>query len=255
MILRKPVVEYHVRAYLKAILWFVGIYMGIYLLSLSLAGVTVYNEGVHVGISGIEFAFGLFFMICAMATYREENNFLLQHGVSRKAIFSGFAVSALIAAAIGAILMVLIDEAARGLLAIPGVNVRMDSLFLQLFGSWVNTVGRVPAILVNLLWIWLLFLVLSVLGYFLANLYYRLSKLGKVLLPVGAGVLVISLPPILFSIGGGRVGTALLRWINWMFVGRGEIAAPANSMIVFSLFTLVFLPICWLFVRRFQVKK
>ena len=252
MILRKPVVEYHLRGYLKAVLWFVSAYMAVYafvgLISVSQAGDSTAS------VMGIEFPFALFFMIACMSTFKEENHFFLQLGVSRKAAFTSLITSTLIAGAMAALLSLLLDGIAGRIASFPGVNLERINIFAQFFTPWSQAAGRVPALLAHFLWMLTLYLAMGALGYFFANLFYRLSKLGKILVPVGAGLVGI-FSPVLDHLTGGRLLGALARGFIWMFGGGGETVAPINSILVFFLFALVFFTVCWIFMRRFQMKK
>ena len=259
MTLRKPVVEYHLRGYLKAMLWFIAIYMGIYLLAIGSLGVVSFgstgNDAGGFSTSGIEFAFGLFFLVACMASYKEENDFLLQHGVSRKAAFIGFVVSTVIGISIGALLVVISDAVFRGIISVSGVDLGIIGVFSQFFAPWSESVGRIPAFFVTFLWMWTYFFAAGSLGYSVASIFHRLSKMGKILICAGAGVTVIIILPFINTLTGGRLGATMLSWLTWMLLGGGDMATPIPSMTVFFFFTLVSLAICWLFMRRFQVQK
>ena len=250
MNLRKPVVEYHLRSFLKAMLWFLGAYIALYLLAVSAS----FGTSGTTFISGIEITFGLFFMAAWMISFKEENHFMLQLGVSRKAAFIGLLLATLIAATAAALISVAVDAAARGVAALPGMRVQMDSVFLQIFAPWSETVGTVPALLTTVLWIWTYVFAMSGLGFFLANLFYRLNKLGKILVPASLA-LILLFSPVLNRLMDGHLFNTLGNWFIWIFRGSGEVATPMNSILVFFLSALALFTVCWLFLRRFQVKK
>jgi len=252
MIVKKAVLHFYLSNVLKSMRWFILIFMAIFLF---FTGLSITLGGDATFMSGLEPIFAMYFMILCMNSFTEETYFFLQHGVSRKTIFMGFALHMLIAGAIGAVLVMLTNGVTRWITSFPVVILQADSVLLQLFPAWFETMGTVPGLFVTFFWTWTLFLAAGTLGYFFTTLFYRLNKLGKVLVPVGAGVIVLFLPPLLITSANSEAIYAFTRRFWWFLRGSGEIANPMNSMGFFLVFALVLLFICWLLVRQVQLKK
>ena len=251
MILRKAVVEYHERLTLKPALLCILIYTGAFLFFTGISTTDNFGSG---WMSGLEPIFGIFFLIVCMSTFSEDTHFFLQHGVSRKAIFAGFAVYMLIASAIAALAMLLMDGFFRWVTSFEAVGLQTESLIFGLFAPWLGTMGTVTGLLVIFLWSWAMLLLAGVLGYFIASLFYRLNKLGKVLVPVGAGVVFVFLP-LIIGLSRNEMLSQIMRWFWETIRGRGDMASPMNSMGIFFLLAALLLFVCWLLLRRFQVRK
>jgi len=254
MILLKLVLEFYLRNTLKALMWFSLILTGIF--AASVIGLLVSGVGRDsVSVNGYEIMLGICLFIVCLNSFKEEFHFFLQHGISRKMTFTGFALHLFLASAVYAIALVAFSALFLWISNLPAVGMNTYTLFTQLYANWGHSVGILSGALAHFLWTWGLFFAAGALGYFLTNLFYRLGKFGKAFVPSVIGLLLFLGLPLLNHFSGGRIIAFIWERLHWLFHGSGEIATPTNSTIFFFIFALVGLAISWLFVRRCQLKK
>jgi len=253
MLLRKPVIEYYVRAALRAFKWFLLILTGVF--ALTIAGMGAINIGVvqadGTSYFGVEVAFFIFFTIACMSDFTAEFHFMFQHGVSRRSAFAGFSAHMLIMSAIQAVVLMLASALfyAVGTWLGAGIN----HLFPSIYGAHLEALGTIPGGLLTFLFLCSMLLLGGTLGYFISVLLYRLNKLGKSLLGGGLVALAMTLP-FLNILSGGRVVQFFL-WLRQVFVGRGDTPNLLNGVGVFAVLTVIGLFGTWLLIRRVKLKK
>jgi len=253
MILRRPVLEYYLKNTFTVFGWFLLVYTGIFALTvIGLGVVVIVGEGSQGSFGGFEGIAVLCLFIVALNSFREEFHLFLQLGVSRKGAFAGYALHALIASALIAVVALIGDALYSWIATLVGSSMEVASLFSQFYGQWMESGGGIFGMF---LWTWTLFLSVSVFGYFLTNLFYRLGKLGKVLVPATAGVLLFVVLPILNWITDGWMLNTIGNVVATIFRGNGEIASPVNSMIFFFASAVIGFVLCWLLMRRAPLKK
>ncbi|MCL2827736.1 MAG: hypothetical protein FWD99_03275 [Oscillospiraceae bacterium] len=253
MILRRPVLEYYLKNTFTVFGWFLLVYTAIFaIFVIIMSGVIIGGDGSYGSFGGFEGVAVICLFIVALNSFREEFHLFLQLGVSRKSAFAGYALHVLIASALIAIAALIGDALFSGIASLVGSQVEVASLFSQSYGQWMESGSGVFGMF---LWTWTLFLSVSVFGYFLTNLFYRLGKLGKVLVPVTVGVLLFVVLPILDRVTNGWVFNTIWGAVATIFRGNGEIASPVNSIIFFFVGGVVGLALCWLLMRRAPLKK
>lgn len=147
------------------------------------------TEEHNVIMSGITSSSAIFIFIVGLNSFTENFRFSLQNGVSRKTLF----FTRLCTAGVTALFMGVMDQIIHSLLSLVGqrFNTRWlsVSLFQQLYPQAYGS--PVQGFFLSALFGFCLLLFMANTGYAIVMLFYRLNKLGKVL--VGAGVPVVLL--------------------------------------------------------------
>lgn len=198
-------------------------------------------------VSGLDFASVIFCFILGLNTFKENFGMLMQNGMSRKSVFIG----KLLMAASVALIMALVDKALlEWMKAVTGgsENVTVTSLFEQIF-PLKGAFGHVTQVTYN----FVLYLVATLAGYFTTIMFYRLNRLGKVLVGAGVPVLLLIVYPIVDQSLNWRISTAVSRFTDWAF---GLTAAqPWASVLSYAVITAAFTLFAWLLMRRAVVRK
>lgn len=250
--------KHSVQFYMQEIAFSCGIYYGVNMLVFLVGGVITIgysgeadvnvNTSTDIGTPILVFVWGL--LLCGSYI-----KFFLQNGVSRKTMFTGAACSiGLLSAAVA-----LIDTLVRLLLQWIG-NTQM-SLYAalyrngEMFGG--DSFSTLPEVLTLWLWTTFLYLFVGFLGMLVGLAFYRLSKIGKIILGVGLGGSVMILLPLLEA---AVTHGAIVRWfgrtLQFLF-GISNPLSPNPYIWVASAVCLsaVLLLFCFLLFRRAAPQK
>ena len=197
-------------------------------------------------ISGFEITFIIFTLVSGLVSFRESFRFFQQNGTSRKSQFMGWALSLLALSAAEGVTAVLCGKILE-----PFFNYR--GFFTQLYGT---SNGSFILLVQEFLWVCMICLFLGWLGFAIAILYYRLSKIGKILVSIlvpGSLLILLPIADQHFLRGGY---SWLLKQLAMLMTGYlpGGIypMVPVISALVGSA-VLVFLS--WLMMRRAEVQS
>lgn len=196
----------------------------------------------------------MFILVSGICSFRENFSMALQNGVSRRSLLLG----RLCASAMLCLVLAVLDEASTLLLRLmgllPGVQTSSHSLLETIFtldlSPTLAALAAVPFSFCILLAFWGL-------GYFISVLFYRLNKLGKLLVGVGSGFLfLVGLPGIL------ELYSRYPQWPVWSLLGTAlskffELAfsAPWNAGVSCLFLFALFSAFTWLLTRRAALKK
>lgn len=99
-----------------------------------------------------------------------------------------------------------------------------------------------------------LYAAVSMIGYFITALYYRMGKGAKIAVSVGvpAGLLIM-LPIVDASLFHGKIGRTIGRLTSFAF-GYSNKANPYYGMVTLLLIFAVFSALSWLLVRKAVIK-
>ncbi|WP_322181843.1 hypothetical protein [Neglectibacter caecimuris] len=236
----------------------VGMQVLAYLVSIPLTLVSAGNGGLVItSSSGISAISCIFLLVAGICSFRESFSMALQNGVSRRNLFFG----RLCASAALCLIMAMIDEASTLLLRLagllPGVQTESFSLLETVFSSALSGLSPVLVAFAAVPFSFCLLLAFGALGYFISTLFYRLNKLGKLLIGIGSALLLLVGLPGVFELYDHYP-----QWPLWPVLGKAlfsffhlAFGAPWNAGVsclilfgVFSLFT-------WLLMRRAELKK
>jgi hypothetical protein len=196
-------------------------------------------------VSGAE-ASAIFLFVCGLNSFKQNYLYLSTNGITRKAQFYGFLSSSAIVAAA----MAFIDTASTNIL-----NVFIDyrPMFYQIFKGFTAESSQFLITLMNFLWSTSVYLLAFVIGYFITTLYYRMSRMLKIVVSVGVPALLIIGSPILVSyLYKSSYLNEFSAVIKFLADGNGN---PNVSVIISVLETAIIAGFSYLLVRRAPVKE
>lgn len=206
------------------------------------------SVGAQHSMNGNEVTSLIFLFVVGLCTFKETFLFSLQNGICRKTLFwakilTMASVAALISVTDAVVL--LID---RGLSSLTAPELVTYSLYGALYGApdGQSIVMLIP----NFFLEFLLALAVMAVGYFITILFYRLNKMGKIL--VGAGV------PVLWCIILPLLDIQFFHMSLSISVGRlmmFAVKSPSHLIISTILIFAVFCAAAFLLMRRAVVKR
>lgn len=205
------------------------------------------GETSQISFNGLEFSTLIFLFIAGLNSFSTTFRCFLQNGLSRSRLVLSYAACMVILA----LAMALLD----GLnLLLPAQWVTYESLFGQAYGpQWMVSAGGIAT---SLLWGALLNFRVAMLGYFITALYYRMSRLLKVLVSVGVPVLfVVILPMMEEMFTKGAIVKAIGRYLVFEWYGSMDAGHPWNAIVFSVLYSAVFLGLAWLLIKGAQLKN
>lgn len=243
----KSVIKYNLNEMKNGILIFYGIILIIMLLfSIMLVSVSV--NDVNSSLSGMEMASAIFLFVVGLNSFKQNYLFLSTNGVTRKTQFSGFLVSS----GIIAVIMAAVDTTYANILP---AFVNYHSFFRQVYSGFVAASPDLFVIFSGFIWSTFLYFSMLVLGYFIRTLYYRMSKLQKIVVSIGVPALYSIILPILdFKLTNGTIG----RWINEFIKTMLGLNGGNNPFagVVSAIMGIVILAcLAYLLVRRAPLKE
>ena len=228
----KPILRYHAKEGATALAWFYGILLvagaGAYFLFRYLIA-RYGGSSAQVTMGGAIGITGFFLFIAGLNSYRTELFLSLQNGISRKTLFVSLLILGAALAAVTGGMDLLIDYALNILsfeeILMPASPVPLLSRFLAV--SFMNGSAFFAGVLIT-------------------TLFYRLNTPGKVLVPVGAGILLIALS--FYDASTGRMtGFA-------QSVADFSRAGIPQFLLVSAIVAVLLFGFTWLLQRRAQIK-
>ncbi len=179
--------------------------------------------------SGHEMASVIFLFVCGLNSFKSTFYMFLANGVSRRTLFKSFAAMAAPVAA----LMALIDSLNNLLMSSFNSYTSMFSNMYSLRYGGIEHVGANAQVFAEgFLWMFALYMAVTMLGFFITTIYYRMSKPLKLLVSIGVPVfLFIVLPYADAAIFSG----AIFRGIGYFFkLANGLLDGPNPYIAVLS---------------------
>lgn len=207
-----------------------------------------YNGSENNTISSNEMVTLVFLFVLGLCSFKETFLLSVQNGISRKTLFCGRLLTMVSVALLMPAVDLIIHLLNRAILSISGSSVT-DIPFYG--ASYCGTeASRAIYLIPNFFMEFVLGLALMAAGYFITVLFYRLNKLGKIL--VGAGVPVlfnIVLPLLDFRFFHMAISKGAARLM--LFVAE----RPSHLMITSILVCVAFCAAAFLLMRRAVVKR
>lgn len=243
----KSVVKYNIYEMKNAIMiYYIVIAAIMVLLSVMLANGTVnigYDDSGF--ISGAE-ASAIFLFVCGLNSFKQNYLYLSTNGITRKAQFWGFLISSCIVAA-G---MAAIDTATTNIL---NIFMNYRPMFYQFYEDFALESSQLINTVMDFIWSTVVYLLALVIGYFITTLYYRMSKMLKIIVSVGVPALFMIGSPILtiYLVKEGFIDE-FYKVIELFVRGNGK---PALAVIIMLIETAVVAGLSYLLVKRAPVKE
>ncbi|QNU67981.1 hypothetical protein EHE19_005935 [Ruminiclostridium herbifermentans] len=196
-------------------------------------------------VSGAE-ASAIFLFVCGLNSFKQIYLYLSTNGITRKTQFYGFLISSVIISA-G---MAFIDTASTNI-----INIFMNyrPMFYQLFNQFTVESSQFLITIMSFLWNATVNLLAFVIGYLITTLYYRMSKILKIIVSVGVpSFFIIGFPMLasyLYKIGYINEFTAA---IKFLIDGNGN---PIVNVIIIVLEIAIVAGLSYLLVRKAPVKE
>lgn len=226
-----------------------GIYYLVIVLILALSLLSVVTIRFSGGTASMPFNFisGWFLFVIGLCTFKEYFLYFVQNGVSRRSFF----VSKLLAMGTLCILVALVDS----LLALLCTRLFPWGDFQFAFFAGAFQEGA-AGYLLELGYTVCQNLLVFAAGSFITVLYYRLNKVGKLIVSIGVPALLLFGLPVLMvgtASGGSTILHTLVNWVAdaliWVFNDPGRVC------LLLLVLTAILLVCTWLLQRRAAVKS
>lgn len=244
----KQSAKYQLSEALKSLIIFYAIVIGLQLVfTIVVAIVSNFNMYGNSSTGGFDTASSIFIFILGLCAFKENFHMLVQNGFSRRSVFGGRAVAALLICGGAAILDSLLFWVFRLLSAgISGFEV--SSSFLLIYG-W-NGVASIPAFVLHN---FAFALMVMAAGYLITILFYRLPTGGKVGVGVGVPVLLTIVFPLFdVFVTKGAISMGIARFIN--FALGMSARQPFMAVLTYLVAACLLGLLAWLLMRRANVK-
>ncbi len=234
-------VKYRIMDFRSAIaVYYLVITALVVLLSITM-GKMADGSSVYVSVSGTETAAIIFLFVLGLNSFREPFRMMMQNGISRKTMFNGFIITALILSAGMSVINEIFLLIVRFLTGF--YNVSYTSLFEQIYfsdsGSWGNY-NTMQSAVVEILFLTFLSAAAMMFGYFITSLYYRLNKSGKIAVSIGVPAMLIIVIPVFDALVTGGLIYRASRYLLLFAFGIKDGYNPYYAMVsCFGAFTLL----------------
>lgn len=232
----------------KGIIAFYIVVLAISLLSFCIVLLPV-NGSMLTVTTGMSSITAIYMFVAGLCSFKENFGMSLQNGVSRRSMFIARLATT---AALSAILAV-VDEVLTYILILPykiiGVDAVSRSLYVSIFGTMDNVLLQT---ICSVAFGFFVLMAASAAGYFITIMFYRLNKLGKILVGAGVPFLFMFVLPIALELMGPQlmmsIGSAVSSAIEFM------VSLPHHAMLSSFIFFAVASGFSWLMMRRACVK-
>ncbi len=240
--------RYQVSESYKSVIVFYCIIIAVYILTF-VAALSFNRDGGSVSFTGgMDIASIIFLFVLGLCSLKENFCMLSQNGLSRKTIFIGWLLTAISMA----IFMALADRLIATVAGLVGSTMQ-NYTAVNLFEMSYKISGF-PMYIANILFSFSLYLMIIMKGYFITNLFFRLSKIGKTLVAIIVPLFIFILYPALdFSMTGGEITKFLIGVAAYLLGHFNNL--PWLAVITFLVGAGVFSLFAWLLMRKAVVRK
>ena len=241
----KASVRYFIRENVVALSVYYGIILCMYMLFIF---AYMRFKGSVISMGGLDFSSSVFISVVGLNSFKSPFRMFLQNGYSRRSVFTGFALSGVL---MSGVLSLLDSLSSLGLSRI----IPYSSGFVQMYSERYTEAESLLSLPEGFLWRFTFYLLFITAGYLIAALYYRMSKLLKVLVSAGVPVFLVILLPIIDStLAGGAIYRGLYKFISFT-LGFRHGANPYIAVLSFMVFTAVSGFLAFLLIRRAAVQE
>lgn len=219
----------------------------------SASSVGVVGENDTIVMSGITFSSAIFIFIVSLNSFTENFRFSLQNGVSRKTIF----LSRMCTAVSTSLFMAVVDQIIHVLISLvekPLSHLVSIPLFQLIYPQTFE--NPVLGFFLSVVFSFCLLLFISNVGYAIVMMFYRVGKLGKVLLGAGIPAALIFGIPAIKAFDTLYFGERLRAFGNAVISPILDFAfnTVPNCMISLLLLAALFALFDWLLLRRATIR-
>lgn len=261
----KPILRYQLRGHFSV---FRAVYGVIYMILLA-AVIAEYFKPQAFDFSttsGTELSTIIAIFIVGLTFFKDSFRFYISSGVSRKRFFTGVISALGITSAVTALLdcvnalifsQFLNYHSLYQMMLNPekiGTLVRVKNASGIYTGEVLYKVAFTPSMLLkNYLWCVLAYFAFAMFGLFITVLYYRMSKVQKIIVSVSVPSFFLFVLPMLDQyVAGGKIGAAISKAFEWwMYCGIN----PGTDIITRLALSAVLTGITYYMVRKAEVKS
>ena len=219
----------------------------------SASSVGVVGENDTIVMSGITFSSAIFIFIVSLNSFTENFRFSLQNGVSRKTLF----LARLCTAGATSLFMAVVDQVIHVLISLveePLSHLVSIRLFQLIYPQTFE--NPVLGFFLSVVFSFCLLLFISNVGYAIVMMFYRVGKLGKVLLGAGIPAALIFGIPAIKAFDTLYFGERLRAFGNAVISPVLDFAfnTVPNRMISLLLLAALFALFDWLLLRRAAIR-
>lgn len=211
---------------------------------------------IHSELSGMEFITVIFIFI--MGYYALRNNFgpLIQNSISRKTIFINEGLVSLtftlILTSISELLLI-ITKIVASVVSVPNNTIECSSLYENIYNLEDVSFGGIFFHITNYLYNYFLFLFFMITGFLFSLIYYRISRIVKIILNVCILSVVLMYQQIVERMSNTRLKEAVSDFADAIFgISSNQ---PAFAMITFLILSAIVAYFIWLLLRRANVRE
>ncbi len=247
----KPILKYELREDFKSLAIFYAIYFSVIILSVI---TTLLTSTVEIGqINGVEFASAIFLLVTGMNSFKNHFHFSLTNSVPRKKLF----ISTIQSFGILSVFMAIVNFIVSFILT-RFINV--SPLFYMLYhpnyptSTPKQSLQNISYILPEFVWGIFLLITMSLLGYFITLLYYRMSKILKITVSVGVpGFLFLVLPIIDLRLDN-KITTTIFNFFRMIMGLETGSYNPWIAVVSFICFSIILSALCYIMIRKVTIK-
>lgn len=239
----KKAIKYNLAVTSKSLIIFYSVIAAVYIF---LAILFTLLDGVQ-GSSSMEIAALIFLFSLGVTFFSEYFKMYLQNGISRKTMFIGVGVSLLICAAI----MGLLDTLTGLFLSRAGILTPLTRmLYAERIAGMSVVQSTIEVFFLNVM----LYFFLAVLGYCIGIIFSKLSRLMRIVLPVGFMLLFTVVVLVDLNLTNGSILSAIGNF--FMFISGFQNGGNINYLTVSCLcFSVIVFGVSWLMIRRVTVNE
>lgn len=197
-------------------------------------------------VSGLSMTSSVMLFVLGIVLFSQGLRFGVANGASRRSIFMGFAAF-IISMTLAVTVIDLLLHHLFLLFGMSSVDI-VDTLYTE-FGTLKNGLAAETAITICRIVATLAF---SAFGFFIGGAYYRMNKPMKIIVSVGAPLLLVFGLPLTIGLLPAPARNVLSRAV--VAVLEFLMKSPYNMALVSLGFLLVFATLSWLLMRRAPVK-
>ncbi|MDL2327986.1 hypothetical protein LJC64_05005 [Ruminococcaceae bacterium OttesenSCG-928-A11] len=247
----KKSVRYQLNDLVRAVIIYYIIIVAVQILNLTVSYL-INSSSAHILVVGnnttVDISTTVFLFVVGLISFKENFGMLIQNGFSRRAVLTG----RLAAFGLAACAMTVIDRLLTLVCNAAGQATNTFASFTTF--ETVYGPGGFGWQLLGLLFTFAMYCALLMIGYCISLMFYRLNKLGKVLVGAGVPVLLLVVGPALdLNLTGGKVYTAIGHFFAVIF-GFAE-NQPWYAVASFAAITALATLFSWLLLRRATVRK
>lgn len=240
--------KYQIKEYKTAVIIFYVVILLVISVSFISNIFLIDEKTAYVMFGGMEMASMIFLFIIGLSSFKEAFYMLLQNGISRRTVFIS-RVIAILTISVGMALFDKIINIVAKWITQFNTKFSFQGLYEQLYRYRYEQLNIVHSHIESFFYVVMLYVCVTMIGYFITIAYYRMNKALKLVvsigIPVGIFIVIPMLDTILF---GGKIGNAMIDFVDYAL--GFSLGKPYHAMVTSLIVFIVFGGLSWLLMRR-----